>query len=215
MARFRTVLFDLDGTLIDSIRLILDSYHHTLAAHGFPARPDDHWLRGLGTPLRRQLGDWCDDPTQLEAMILTYREYNLEHHDGGVTPYPGVVETVRAVRARGARTGLVTSKNREGALRGLRVSGLDGTMDAVIGADDVTHAKPHPEPVQRALEMLGATAQSAVFVGDSLHDMESGRAAGVATAAVLWGPFDRDHLRRSEPDYWLERPSDLLALVGD
>ncbi len=215
MASYRTVLFDLDGTLLDSVRLILDSYHHTLAVHGLPARSDDEWLAGIGTPLWAQFRTWSDDPAQLQAMILTYREYNLKHHDDQVAPFPGVVEAVRTLRTRGARTGLVTSKNRTGAVRGLAVLGLEETIDVIVGADEVTHAKPHPEPVLRALELLGEVAGGAVFVGDSVHDMASGRAAGVATAAVLWGPFTRDHLESSGPDHWLEQPGDLLTLVDE
>jgi len=207
------VLFDLDGTLIDSVRLILDSYHHTLQVHGLPARSDAHWLAGLGTPLRVQFSDWSDDPEQLNAMVLTYREYNFRHHDQRVSPYPGVPEMMRQLRAVGVRTALVTSKNREGAWRGLRITGLDEEFDVVIGADDVKEPKPHPEPVHTALERLGAPASDAVFVGDSVHDMASGRSAGVATAAVLWGPFTRADLGGSEPDHWLERPADLLPLV--
>jgi pyrophosphatase PpaX len=213
MPRYQAVLFDLDGTLLDSVRLILDSYHHTLANHGLPARTDAHWLAGLGTPLRVQFREWGDDPAQIEAMVLTYREYNLTHHDQQVSPYPGVVEMVRAVQAAGRRTALVTSKNREGATRGLRVIGLDDTMEVIVGADDVVNPKPHPEPVHRALEALGAAPAEAVFVGDSLHDMHSGRAAGTATAAVLWGPFDRAHLEPSTPDHWLAEPGDLLRLL--
>jgi pyrophosphatase PpaX len=83
----------------------------------------------------------------------------------------------------------------------------------VVGADDVTEPKPHPEPVQRALQALGATPEEAVFVGDSVHDMASGRAAGVATAAVLWGPFTRGDLDPANPDHWLEDPVDLLPLL--
>jgi pyrophosphatase PpaX len=213
MPPFRAVLFDLDGTLIDSVRLILDSYHHTLAAHGLPARSDQHWLEGMGTPLRAQFREWSDNPDQLEAMVLTYREYNLRHHDDRVAAYPGVSEMFQSLRRRGTRTALVTSKNREGALRGLRVTGLDIAIDVVVGADDVTRAKPDPEPVERALTLLGVEAGDTVFVGDSRHDIESGRSAGVATAAALWGPFDREHLGSAKPDHWLERPMDLLALM--
>ena len=213
MPRYQAVLFDLDGTLLDSVRLILDSYHHTLANHGLPARDDDHWLAGLGTPLRVQFREWGDDPAQIEAMVLTYREYNLTHHDQQVRPYPGVVEMVGAVRASRRRTALVTSKNREGASRGLRVIGLDAAMEVIVGADDVVNPKPHPEPVHRALEALGVAPEDALFVGDSLHDMHSGRAAGTATAAVLWGPFDRAHLEPSAPDHWLAKPGDLLRLL--
>ena len=94
MPAIRTVLFDLDGTLIDSVRLILDSYHHTLAAHGLPARTDEEWLAGIGTPLTAQFADWLDEAGTLEALIATYREYNLKHHDRMVTVYPGVVDVV-------------------------------------------------------------------------------------------------------------------------
>jgi pyrophosphatase PpaX len=214
MTELTTVLFDLDGTLIDSVRLILDSYHHTLAAHGLAPMDDAHWLAGLGTPLRVQFRHWSDDPERLEAMIATYRDYNLTHHDAMVTAYPGAVEMVRAIRAAGYRTGLVTSKNRPGALRGLRLVGLDGAMELIIGPDEVKNPKPHPEPILTALEMLGEPAAGALYVGDSVHDMESGRAAGVRTAAVLWGPFDREDLAATEPDHWLERPEELLELLG-
>src|SRR6266581_1252348 len=77
MPALQTMLFDLDGTLIDSVRLILDSYHHTLATHGLPPRTDEEWLRGVGTPLPVQFADWAEDPDTLEALIATYREYNL------------------------------------------------------------------------------------------------------------------------------------------
>jgi pyrophosphatase PpaX len=210
----RTVLFDLDGTLIDSLRLILDSYHHTLAQHGFPARTDTEWLKGVGTPLRVQLAEWQDDPGTLEAMIATYREYNLEHHDRMVTVYPGVLDAVREIKALGLQTGLVTSKNRHGALRGLSLVGLEALMDMLVCADEVTNPKPHPEPVLKAVSLLGAYPATTVYVGDSVHDMNSGRAAGVLTAAALWGPFSRDQLEPTKPDYWLETPADLVRLVG-
>ena len=212
--RLPAVLFDLDGTLIDSVRLILDSYHHTLSAHGLPPRTDEEWLRGVGTPLRVQFAEWQHDPATLEAMIATYREYNLKHHDSMVTVYPGVVDALRAIRQAGVATGLVTSKNRQGALRGLALVKLEAMMDVLVCADEVTNPKPHPEPVEKALALLQADPATTVYVGDSIHDMRSGRAAGVKTAAVLWGPFGRAHLEDASPDYWLAEPSALLALAG-
>ncbi len=213
MPALQTVLFDLDGTLIDSIQLIIDSYHHTLEVHGIPARTDQEWLDGIGTPLRVQFAEWAHDEERMEAMIATYREYNIFHHDSRVRVYPGVVEMVTAVRAAGCRTGLVTSKNRVGAFRGLRVAGLEETMDVVIGADDVVNPKPHREPVDRAVAHLGADPATTVYVGDSVHDMHSGRSAGVRTAAVLWGPFGRTDLEPTRPDYWLQHPRELVNLL--
>jgi len=208
-----TFLFDLDGTLIDSIELILRSYRHTMRAHRGLEPPDEVWMQGLGTPLWVQFHHWTEDPAEIEAMVATYRAYNLEHHDELVRPYEGVVAAVRDLRKNGKTLGLVTSKIREGALRGLQVAGLEDGFEVIVGADDVTHPKPHPEPVLKALERLGAPAADTVFIGDSRHDIECGRAAGVKTAAVLWGPFDRTHLADLVPDYWLEKPEDLAALV--
>jgi pyrophosphatase PpaX len=213
MPALRTVLFDLDGTLIDSVQLILDSYHHTLAAHGLPPRTDAEWLAGIGTPLTAQFADWKDSADLLDALIATYREYNLKHHDRMVTVYPGVVDVVQALKQDGIATGLVTSKNRSGAVRGLALARLESLMDVLVCADEVDNPKPHPEPVEKAVRLLGADPATTVYVGDSIHDMRSGREAGVRTAAVLWGPFGRSHLEGARPDYWLEKPVDLLSVV--
>jgi pyrophosphatase PpaX len=212
MPPLQTFLFDLDGTLIDSVRLILDSYHHTLAAHGLPPRSDEEWLRGVGTPLTVQLAEWRDHG-MLDALIATYREYNLANHDRMVTVYPGIVAAVEAIRRAGRATGLVTSKNRTGALRGLALAKLESMMDVLVCADEVTNPKPHPEPVEKAVALLGTDPATTVYVGDSIHDMVSGRAAGVQTAAALWGPFGREHLAGATPDFWLETPADLVALL--
>ena len=209
-----TFLFDLDGTIIDSIELILRSYRHTMAEHrsGEPMPPDDMWIQGLGTPLWVQFGQITDDKEEIERMVQTYRTYNLTHHDALVRPYEGVVHEIQRIKQHGKKLGVVTSKLRDGAMRGLRISGLDQTFDVVLGCDDVTHSKPHPEPVLKAVAALGVGKDETVFVGDSRHDMESGRAAGVKTGAVLWGPFDRAHLEDLDPDYWLEKPEDLRQL---
>ena len=109
---------------------------------------------------------------------------------------------------------VVTSKNRQGALRGLALVKLEEMMDVLVCADEVINPKPHPEPVEKAVELLGADPATTVYVGDSIHDMHSGRAAGVRTAAALWGPFGRGHLEGARPDYWLETPADLLTLAA-
>jgi len=213
MPAIRTALFDLDGTLIDSIDLILASYRHTLAAHGLPPVPDSEWLRGVGTPLRVQLGQWATSPEQLLALTATYRDYNLANHDQMILAYPGITELLQGVRAAGLRTGVVTSKNREGTRRGLRLFGLEEFIEIMVCADDVERPKPHPEPVRRAVQQLGADPASTIFVGDSIHDLHSGRGAGVLTGAVLWGPFRREELEPAKPDFWLETPEDLKRLL--
>jgi len=214
MPQFQTVLFDLDGTLIDSVDLIVDSYHHVNTVHGLPARSRDEILAGLGTPLRIVFGNLTEDAGQIDAWIATYREFNLTHHDARVHAYPGTVDLVHRLRSAGLRLGLVTSKNRLGAARGLKLVGLGDTMEVIVGADDVTRPKPHAEPVERALAQLQMPAETCLFVGDSHHDIHSGRSAGVWTAGVTWGPFSREHLEMVAPDYYCDTPAELLEIVS-
>jgi pyrophosphatase PpaX len=213
MRPYAAVLFDLDGTLIDSIGLIVESFHHTFAAFGLPPRSDASWMAGIGTPLRGVLAPFARDEPMLEGMVAAYREYNSTQHDARVRAYPGIGDTVQALVAAGIRLAVVTSKNRPGALRGLRAAGLSGAFPALVCAEDVVNAKPHREPVDRALALVGAGPHETLFVGDSLHDMHAGRAAEVRTGAALWGPFDRAHLAPSEPSHWLPSPDDLRRLV--
>lgn len=213
MTRFQSILFDLDGTLIDSIELILASYRHTLERHGRPAVPDSVFLEGVGTPLRVQLGQFARSADDLAALVATYREYNLSNHDTMIRPFPGIADLVRDIRARGYSLGIVTSKNREGTLRGLRLAGIAEHFDVLVCADDVQNPKPHPEPVELAVRSLRASPEATLFVGDSIHDLHSGREASVRTGAVLWGPFRRGDLEPASPDYWFERPEEMRKLL--
>ncbi len=209
----RPLLFDLDGTLIDSVRLILDTYHHVVRTHGLPPRTDDEWLAGLGTPLVSQFRDWANDPVLFPQLLATYREYNLAHHDSRITIYPGIAELMRELKRRGHPTAIVTSKNRAGAERGLRLVGLMETFDVIVGADDVKNPKPHPEPVHLALERLGLATDGAFMIGDSVHDINAGNAAGVGTVAVTWGPFTREQVAVANPTHVIASPDELLALL--
>ncbi|MEP6571471.1 MAG: HAD-IA family hydrolase, partial [Gemmatimonadota bacterium] len=138
----------------------------------------------------------------------------LANHDRMVRAYPGVVEMVRGVRLTGRRTGVVTSKNHQGALLGLRHIGLADAIEVIVGADDVVKPKPDREPVDRAVKLLAADPTRTIYVGDSIHDMRSGRAAGVRTGGALWGPFSRADLAPAGPDFWLESPADLLRVLA-
>jgi pyrophosphatase PpaX len=208
-----TVLFDLDGTLIDSIELILSSYRHTMMVHRGSIPSDELWLAGLGTPIRVQFQRFTDDPNEIEAMVATYRTHNHAHHDALVQEYPGARAAVRKLREQTARLGVVTSKFRESARRGLRLCGMHDLFEILVSADDVTNPKPDPEPVQRALDLLDSRPERSVFVGDSVHDMAAGRAAGVRVAAALWGPFPRATLEPYSPDVWLAHPAEMATLL--
>lgn len=212
MPRFDAVLFDLDGTLLDSIELILASYRHTFVAHGLAPVEDARIVEVLGTPLEACFAKWAEQ-SKVAAMIETYVAHNLANHDAMVRTYPGVSELVRALRDDRHELGVVTSKRRESTEVGLRAIGLADVFDVLVCSGETARAKPHPDPVLRALELLGVSAERAVFVGDSTHDMESGRAAGVHTAAVLWGPFTRAALEPTRPTAFARDAAELRAFL--
>jgi pyrophosphatase PpaX len=210
MSRLPAVLFDLDGTLVDTVPFILAAARH--AFEGYGSGPTDaDWVAGIGTPLRTQLASFARAPEDVEPLLDRYRVFWHEHHDRLTRAFDGAVETVSALAAGGWPLAVVTAKVEAGAHRTLRHTGLLAFLPVVIGADSCARAKPHPDPVRLALARLGATAEGAVFVGDSPHDIAAGRAAGVRTIAALWGACSRDALAAAGPDAYLD---DLRALPG-
>lgn len=208
------VLFDLDGTLIDSIELILNSAKHAFVENGRPMPPEQEWLAGVGKPLNAMFGPYASDEADINALMSKYREYQLEHHDRLIHCYDQVVATVGGLRTAGHPLAVVTSKTVWLAKRGLDHVGLGTQFDAIVGCDICERHKPDPEPVRRALDLLKVEAHGAVFVGDSVHDMLAGNSAGVTTIAALWGPFSREVLEDSRPAHYLERISDLPTLLA-
>lgn len=212
MAERPVVLFDLDGTLLDSIELIVASFHHTRAVHVGDRLDDAFWIEGIGRPLRDQLEFMADDEAHLDAIVRTYATHNHEHHDAMVKPFEGVPEMLLELRRAGFALGIVTSKKRVGVNRGLPMLGDEDLFEVVVAADDVVKGKPDPEPVHLALRQLEAS--QAWFVGDSHHDLESGRAAGVHTMAVSWTRFERAQLEACEPHCWADTPEDIPRLIN-
>jgi pyrophosphatase PpaX len=213
--RYEAILFDLDGTLVDSTELILSSYRHTMRTHLGRQLPDADWLATMGQPLRVQLRDYARDESEAQAMLDTYSAHNDEHHDSTIAPFPGVLDLIRKLLDAGYPLGIATSKRREFALRGLRVCGLPVEwFGAIVTADDVERYKPDPEPLLVALAELGCESPSAtMYVGDSPFDMAAGRAAGMDTVAVRWGPHDEASLARHSPSFTVGEPDDILRIV--
>ena len=210
------ILFDLDGTLADTVELILMSYRHTMTVHLGTAPPDERWLATIGTPLPIQLADFARDETERLAMRETYVAYQRGIHDEMVRAFPSATEVLGALRDRGTRVAVVTSKAAGIARRTMEVCGLWGLVDFVVAGDEVVRGKPDPEPVLRALSGVGLAGRAGevVFVGDAPVDLRAGRAAGTRTAAVGWGPHRRSVWEAERPDYFLERLTDVLRIPG-
>ncbi|MFB4167865.1 pyrophosphatase PpaX [Virgibacillus sp. JSM 102003] len=206
-----TILFDLDGTLIDTNELIIASFMHTFKNYGRELSRKEA-IEFIGPPLKDTFHQI--DPDQVEAMVETYREHNLYHHDNYVTAFPNVVDTIDQLKKENFNIGIVTTKMNRTVEMGLKATGLSKYFETVITLDDVTNAKPHPEPVLKAMQELDASANSTLMVGDNHHDIDAGKNAGVQTAGVAWSLKGKEKLSEYKPTYMLDDMQDLLKILG-
>ena len=213
-------LFDLDGTLIDTTELILQSFAHAFDAHlpgRLPTRADLVSTFGRSLPaalLELAVLNGVADPERLaDEMLATYREFQRHHHDALIQPFDGIGEMLADLDSRGYRLGVVTSKMQHFARRGMRIFDLEKYFDVAVFHDDVTRHKPDPEPLLEAARRAGADPREAFYIGDSIHDVVAGRAAGMTTVAVLWGPFEREVLEAVTPHHIVREPAELLGLL--
>ena len=207
------ILFDLDGTLVDSIALIVAAMRHAFRGRARAPVTDQEWLATVGLPLHAQLRPYADTDADVATLITEYRAFQVVHHDALLRPYPGAVDVVRTLHERGHPLAVVTSKSEDMAHRALDWGGLARYFSAVVGLESTTYHKPDPAPIRFALHALGAAAATAWFVGDSPFDMQAGRGAGTRTVAALWGPFTRADLEPTRPDAWAKRIEDVPAIV--
>lgn len=211
----RTILFDLDGTILDTNDLIIESFIQSLK--GVVPEPfgREHIIPSMGQPLsaQMQLFSGLEDVSHL---VAAYREINLRLHDDYVKPFPGVQEVLAGLQAHGIQLGIVTTKMRMTTERGLRYAGLyDYIMPrGIVTIDDVMNPKPHPEPVLMAVEALGADPAATLMVGDSVVDIEAAEAAGVASVGVAWSLKGEEKLRQSGARHIIHDMRELYELVG-
>jgi pyrophosphatase PpaX len=190
LAKIECILFDLDGTLVDTIELILCSFRHATEQVLGEALPDDVVLADVGVPLATQMRSFSEE--HADELLRAYREHNAVHHDDLIREYPGVEDVLCELRARGYKLGVVTSKLNHMACRGLDCFDLRPFVDVVIGADDVEIHKPDPHPLLVAAEQLGSAPERCVYVGDAPPDMQAARGAGMVSIAALWGGAHSD-----------------------
>ncbi|HEY3317675.1 MAG TPA: HAD-IA family hydrolase [Coriobacteriia bacterium] len=211
LARVEAVLFDLDGTLIDTVELILTSFRHATRVVLGESLPDEVMMAGVGMPLRQQMHDFS--PEHADELLRVYREHNAEAHDRMVHEYPGTEAVLTELQRRGMPMGVVTSKGTPMTLRGLRLFGLERFFGVVVTADDVPLHKPDPYPLRHAAELLGVGIERCVYVGDSPHDMEAARASRAVAVAALWGAFGAEAVLAPGPDFAIASLPELLPLL--
>ncbi len=209
--RFATVLFDLDGTLADTIPLIVASYQYafrTVLAEEITEARARAWI---GRPLLPALLE--ESPEHGVELDRVYREWNLANTARLIRRYDGVPELLEKLTAAGVTIAVATSKRRETARLALVGVGIDHLVDVVAGLEDTTAHKPAPDPLLHAAATLGVDPAACVYVGDATVDVLAARAAGMSAVAVTWGAGERDALAAIAPDALVDTVPDLAAYL--
>ncbi|MCL5935500.1 MAG: pyrophosphatase PpaX [Firmicutes bacterium] len=212
MQPFSCILFDLDGTVLNTNALIIKSFQHTLSTHLGLQLADEEFHPYFGEPLRDTLARY--DANRVDELITTYREFMYGNHDELVKVFPGTFETMEALHKAGIKLGVVTSKLKMTSQWGLKLFGLDQFIRTCITIEDVKNPKPHPEPIELALHQLSQGKEGALMVGDSPYDLRCALNAGVSSAAVGWSVHPRETLQEQKPHFVLGHFSDLLDICG-
>lgn len=222
--RIKAVIFDMDGTLLDTLDDLAAAVNHALRSIGRAELPRERVRRFVGNGVKklveralfyteRGAAEGEGMPDKFDECLATFAEY-YKTHDDNTRLYGGVAEMLDALRSRGTKTAVVTNKFDEAAQ--LLKAKLLPNVDCVVGTTDEIRPKPATDGVDRALEIVGASAAEAVFVGDGETDIATARNAGLPVVAVTWGFRDRELLECLSPDLMIDSPDGLLsALEGD
>ena len=210
--KLTTLLFDFDGTLLDTNELIFQTFEHVLGKF-YPGKYEREDILHFNGPKLSETFSLID-PEKVDILIKEYREWNIANHDRLSVEFDGVSKTMRILKDAGYKMGIVSTKRNDMIDKGLKLLDVEGVFDVVIGMDDVEKTKPDPEPVLLALERLCADPEEALMIGDNYHDIVGGQNAGVHTAAVAWSAKGEAFLQKYNPDYMLHHISDLIAIVN-
>lgn len=207
----KTVLFDLDGTLIDSLPLIKATYRRVFETMEIPW-DDGKVMETIGIPLIKIAEQFAGE--KAEHFFNLYLKYQNEKHDDYIKLFPGTFETLNEIKSRGYTIGIVTSKRRETAKRAVELTRIDSLINILIAFEDVKAHKPEPEPVLKAMQSLTAAPEKTMYVGDSWYDIMAGKCAGVATVGVTWGMADRVKLAEYKPSYIIDHWDQLFQIIN-
>ncbi len=208
-----TVLFDLDGTLLDTNDLIIQSFIHVLKVAKLPPLTKEQIIPQMGRTLVEQLQIFSGQQ-EVTELITIYRDFNLKYHDELIREFPYVKEVISELHRAGMKLAIVTTKMRKTSLMGLNKCGLEPYFKTMITLEDVVHPKPHPEPVEKALQALGSDPHQAMMVGDSPFDIESANRAGVTSVGVAWSLKGKEGLKPFHPKHMISDIRELYKMIG-
>jgi pyrophosphatase PpaX len=208
--RFRVVLFDLDGTVVDSGEIILASMRHATKTVLEQEIPDHELMASVGGPgLEAQMHAIA--PDRVDELVRVYREHNEPLH-AELESCDGIDRVLVRLKEQGRRLGIVSAKRRRTVELAFDRVPLGHLFDVIVGGDETERHKPDPEPLLLAVERLGAEPAEAAYVGDSPYDMVAARAAGIFAVGVTWGRI-HDRAALAEADVVVDTAEELLAVL--
>ncbi len=213
--KITTIVFDLDGTLLDTLQDLADSVNHALVAHGLPQRSTDEVRRMLGNGIRYLMEHAvpADLPAErFEPVFDTFRTHYVDHCLDKTRPYDGILPMLADLREHGYRMAIVSNKL-DPAVQELNERFFSRYVESAVGESETVRRKPNPDGVLEAIRRLGSTPDEAVYVGDSEVDFATARNAGVPCITVLWGFRDEDFLRGIGATTFAHTPADVTRLV--
>ena len=211
----KAVLFDLDGTLLDTNELIYNSFEKTFKdLLGLSLKKEDI-VKFFGIPLKDAFVPYFkeDEVDKIDNSIRYYRKINEDIHDTMCFAFNGVKEMLDGLKERGIKIGIVTSKREDLAVRGMKIAGIYDYMDVIITPEKTTLHKPNGEPAEKACNILGIEPKEAIMVGDSSYDILCGNSAGCKTCAVEYSIIDIENLKEANPDYIIKKPIEILDIL--
>ena len=210
--RFPVVLFDLDGTIVDSGWMILASFRHATQTVLGREIPDEQLMARVGAGhLVEQMADF--DPEKAEELAHAYREFYSPLHSE-LKAFPGMLELLRTLDGEGRKLGVVSAKRGDVVQLAFDALGFGDVMDVVVGSDEAPRGKPHPDQILVALERLGAHPDDTAFVGDAPFDIAAAKAAGVHAIGVTWGGIHaRERMEAEGPDAVVDTAEELYVVL--
>ena len=211
----KAVIFDLDGTLLNTLGDLTAAVNHGLSACGLPTRTQDEVRSFVGDGVKQLIARSCvpvTDEAVLEAVLAAYLPYYAAHNMDLTAPYDGLLDLLADLRAQGVKTAVVSNKH-DHAVQALCAHYFDGLLDAAVGGGDARPLKPAPDSLLYTMEQLGVDPTDVWYVGDSVQDVLTARSAGVKCVAVTWGFQDRDRLAAETPAVLADTAAELRKAV--
>lgn len=213
MKKINTIIFDLDGTLINTNNIIIESFKEVFRVHNNNQIPTyKEILSFIGPTLQQTFNKYTNNQSKVDEMIKTYRSFYVDYEVGNHKLYPNVLEVLTKLKNQGYKLAILTSKFNEAAWPSFTHYELEKLFDVFVGLDDVPNAKPHKDAVNTVLSHF-PDCTGAIMVGDNKSDILAGKNAGIFGVGVAWSIKGSDYLKEAKPDFMLENMNDIFKVI--